>query len=138
VCFNQQNLAVRAQGVHDLDIQRDLQRPARILPGIASSTRLVDLLEAAVRSGAGGKSELAAVNTQVAFNVWIVVGINNTYRLPGSPCARKQAIRGPELHRAIARRPSSGFGIAILTHDHTCMAASRIESSRSGAHCTVT
>ncbi len=49
--LNQQDLATRADGVGDLDVQRDFQRPAGVRRGIAGASGLVDLLETTVRGG---------------------------------------------------------------------------------------
>ena len=46
--FDQQDLAVGAHSVGDLDVQRNFQRPACVLAWITGPARLIDLLKAMI------------------------------------------------------------------------------------------
>lgn len=61
----------------DFDIERNLQRPTGVGPGVRSPAALIDLAEAPVRSRTRGQSKLSAVYVQIAFDIWITVCVHD-------------------------------------------------------------
>src|SRR5439155_22293212 len=133
VRFDQQDAAVGAQGVGDLDVERDLQRPARVFAWIVGPARLIDLLKTTVSGGAGRKSVGAAVHREVALNVGIIIGVHDANGLGGT-CARGKAVRGPELYWAIPGWRSRGFGAAVHISGHVRMTACGTKGSWPGTN----
>src|ERR1700687_954752 len=96
--------------------------------------RLGNLLEAAVRRGAGRQSVMAAVNPEVGLDVRILVGVSDAYRLATSRSPGRQTVRGLKLYRAITGRCAAGIGGSILISNHVRMAPGSAESGRAGTN----
>ena len=111
VRFDQQNLGARRDGVRPLDVEADLERPPRVNTRIRRTTGLVDLREATIPSGAGGKPVLAAEAAQVALSGRIIIGVDDRDRLPGTG---RRVRREPvdRLHRRRRQPRRRGRGLS--------------------------
>ena len=121
----------------DLDVERDLKGPARVGLRIAGSTRLVHSLEAAIRRRACRKAELPAVDAEVAFDVGIVIGIDDRYSLNHASRCR-EAVSGAELYRAVAGGRDCGSGNTTGIRYDARMAATGAKCSWAGANRAMT
>src|SRR5205814_9865401 len=121
-------LAIGADSVRDVHIQRNLERPACVGLRIAGSSRLVDSFETAVRGCARGKTEMSAIHAEIALDVRVIVGINDPYSLDFAG-RRRKAISGPELHRAITTGRCSSSRNTATVCNNTCVAAAGAKRS---------
>ncbi len=128
--LDEQDLRPGCDRVGPLDVERDLERPARVPARVARTAVLVDLGEAAVRGGAGGQPELAREGVQVALGVRVVVGVDDRDRLPGACCGTgREAVDRLDRRRVEpARRRARERVAAAVGHDE--LVAVRISHRR--------
>src|SRR5205085_7370409 len=70
--------ATRTHGARHVEVERGLLRPAKVLHGvIALRAILVELLETAIRGGAGRQAELRAVNAQIPLRIRVAIGVHD-------------------------------------------------------------
>ena len=117
VGLDQHDVAVLADLVNGLDVQRDLQRPAGVGRRKRATAGLVDDLEAARRAGGRGTAGAAlggirdrvgaVVVLEIAEHRRIVVGVDDRHRLDGRG-GRRQVVRAVDLRRRQRARGRRG------------------------------
>src|SRR5437879_5929010 len=135
--LDQQDLAIRADGVCDFDVERDFKRPASVGRRVTSSASLINFFETTIRRGAGRKAKLLAIDAEIAFDVWVIVGVDDRYSLDGASRCR-EAISGPELQWAVTAGRRRGSRNTAAVCNDTCVAAAGPEGGRAGANRAMT
>ena len=132
--LDEEDLAVLADRVGDLDVERDLERPAAVLARIgAFDAFLVDLAEAAVRGRAFRQPERFAVEGEVGFDRRRVVGVDDRNRLRGRRFGG-QLVGAVELGRAVAGRAGGPERRPAAIGDHAGEAGRGACRDRARAH----
>lgn len=107
-----------------LDVERDLKRPARVLPRIARAAVLVHLAEAAVRRRAGGQPVVAAEDAEVLLRRRIVIGVDDRDRLArAGRRRRREAVDRLDRRRGESGRGARGLRIPVPVGRHEYVAA---------------
>src|SRR6266496_4397990 len=117
----------------DFYVQGDFKRPAGIPRRVASATRLIDFLEAAICRRTRSKPELTAVHPKVAFDVGVVISIDDGNRGARTPRS-SQAIGTTKLRWAVAARRGRGVRASFLVRDHARVAPGIARRGRSRAN----
>src|SRR5262249_29037845 len=105
----EQDVAVLTDLVRDLDVECDLEGPARVARRVGGPAVLVDLAEAAVGARALRQAVRRAERSQVTLDVRVVVGVNDADRLRGR-ARQRQGVGTVELVGAERARRWGGAG----------------------------
>src|SRR5258708_39336041 len=82
VGLDQQDMAVRANSTHHIEVQRDLRGPTGIGGWIVTLLALlIHFLEAAIAGSACGKAESRTVDAKIGLSIRIIESIDNANRL---------------------------------------------------------
>ena len=123
--FDEQDVAVGADGGDHVDVEGDLAGPAAVRSGQGAGLAVfVDLLEAAVGGGAGRQAVGGAVGGEVGFGVGVVVGVHNGH-CRGRAAARGQVVGAAQTGRAEAAgqgvgREQGAHGVGLAFRETRC------------------
>ena len=115
-----------------VEVERDLARPARVRGGQRAGAGLADLLEAAVRRGAGGQAVLGAVDGEVRLCVRVVIRVDDRDGEDRRGRGR-EVVHADHVRRAEPARGGRGVGLEAVVGHANLRVATRLPGSSRAA-----